>query len=369
MKIALIGGHLTPALAVIDALPKDANVIFLGRKYALEGDTSVSLEYKTITERGIPFIPVTTGRMQRKITKHTFTSFFKIPYGLAQAVKILQKEKPAIVVGFGGYVSIPVALAAHLLRIPVVIHEQTLEAGLANKIIARFATKVCISWQHSAAFFPKSKTVLTGNPIRKFQSHNTEFVIEKHTHPVLYITGGSAGSHAINSIVEGALGRLLQHYIIIHQTGDAKAFNDYERLINLKESLPPAMKKRYHVTKFVRPEEVGYFMQHADLVVSRSGMNTVTELLSFGKPCLLIPLPYGQRNEQLKNAQFVKKVGIGDYVLQQTLTPAMFLTKIEGMVAQKAKYLTHASHAKDLVQKDAVTHIIEVVYEVARKKA
>src|SRR3990167_6775375 len=167
MKIVIIGGHLTPALSVIEALPKDAQILYIGRKYSLEGDKALSLEYQAITKKGIPFSAIKTGRLQRRITRYTLPSLVKIPYGFGQSLTILRRFKPNVVVGFGGYVSLPVILAAKTLKIPIVIHEQTLEAGFTNKIVAGFADKICISFESSHKYFPKEKTVLTGNPIRR----------------------------------------------------------------------------------------------------------------------------------------------------------------------------------------------------------
>src|SRR3989338_8397326 len=140
MKIVLIGGHLAPALSVMEALPKDTEVLFIGRKYGLEGDKALSLEYRTITGLNILFVGINTGRLQRKLTRYTIPSFFKLPFGMIRSFFALFKFKPQVVVGFGGYVSVPVVLCAYLLRIPVVIHEQTLEAGFANRFLAKFAT-------------------------------------------------------------------------------------------------------------------------------------------------------------------------------------------------------------------------------------
>ena len=120
-----------------------------------------------ITKLGIPFYAINTARLQRKFTKHTVPSLIKFPLGFIQSLKILRKIKPEVVLGFGGYISLPVVLAAAFLKIPIVIHEQTLEAGFANKIEAKFARKICISWQSSEKYFPKEKTVLTGNPLRQ----------------------------------------------------------------------------------------------------------------------------------------------------------------------------------------------------------
>src|SRR3989344_6654527 len=167
MKIAITGGHLSPALSVIEKLSKEDVVLFVGRKHVFEGDKGLSFEYKTITSLNIPFVELTTGRLQRKFTAHTLFSIVKIPYGLAQSFLILRKFKPDVVLGFGGYLSVPVVIAAHILRIPAIIHEQTQDAGLANRMLANYADRICISWETSAKYFPRGKTIFTGNPIRK----------------------------------------------------------------------------------------------------------------------------------------------------------------------------------------------------------
>ncbi|MEK7451076.1 MAG: glycosyltransferase, partial [Patescibacteria group bacterium] len=164
MRVIIIGGHLSPALSIIEKLPKTDKVLFIGRKYVFEGDQALSLEYKTIQSLKIPFVNLITGRLQRKFTKHTIPSLLKLPYGFMRSILALIKFQPDVVLSFGGYLSFPVVLSAFLLRIPIVIHEQTLEAGLANKILSVFAKKICISWETSRKFFPKGKIVLTGNP-------------------------------------------------------------------------------------------------------------------------------------------------------------------------------------------------------------
>lgn len=368
MKIVLIGGHLAPALAVIDAAPSDAEFIFFGRKYTMEGDNALSLEYQTITKLGINFIPVTTGRLTRNLGPRTLLSLIKIPFGFRQCLRLLREHKPDVVMGFGGYVSAPVCFAAYLLRIPVVIHEQTLGAGVANKVIAKFATKICLSWQQSFKYFPKERSIITGNPIRKLPELASKLQITKSHTPTLYITGGSTGSHAINALVLGCLEQLVSQFQVIHQTGDSKQFRDFDHLFDARAKLSKKMQEQYIITKFVSPAEVGAVMQQADFIISRSGINTVTELLYFGKPCFLIPLPNGQKHEQLTNAQFLKKTGLGDYMLQADLSPESFLQKVRTMVEQRARYQIHAQEARSLVRTDAASRIMKILYEVANRK-
>jgi UDP-N-acetylglucosamine--N-acetylmuramyl-(pentapeptide) pyrophosphoryl-undecaprenol N-acetylglucosamine transferase len=369
MKVAVIGGHLSPALAVINALPKDAKVIFIGRKYNFEGDTGVSLEYQTISEKGIPFYPLSTGRLQRKFTTKTLSSLGKIPRGFINARKILISEKPDVVVGFGGYLSVPACLAAKSLGIPIIIHEQTLEAGLANKIIAKFAEKICISWTSSEAYFPQEKIILTGNPVRKEIAEDggvvgTELKFGEGT-KYIYITGGSAGSHAINQAVLECIDELLENVSVIHQTGDAKEYNDYEKLEAKKNSFSLEKKAKYRIVKFIRPEEVGQVVKNASIVVGRSGINTVTELLYLKKPALLIPIPFSQRQEQLKNAQMLTEAGLGEILMQSDLSGNTLLEKIRYMLSNLKTYTIKSDEYN---QKDAAGKIVEVIYEAAKKK-
>lgn len=371
MKIALVGGHLSPALGVIDALSSEYSVVFLGRKYALEGDRSVSLEYQEITKRGITFLPLTTTRIQRKLTARTLPSFLKLPVGLYQAVTYLRNENPDVVLTFGGYLSIPVGYAAKFLGIPLVIHEQTLGAGLANKVLGKIADKVCLSWETSAAYFPKNKIVITGNPLKEFSIATLPFLFSKEDKklPLLYITGGSTGSHAINSLVMGTLADLVKDFRIVHQTGDAKEFKDYEKLSALKNNLSSDEQKRYFVEKFISPQEVGGILNEATLVVSRSGMNTVNELMYFGKPAVLIPLPHGQKQEQANNARFLQNLGLATVLPQDTATSAIFINTIKQMLENKDKYLKHAKEVKALLHPRAAHEILHTLSYVVKKKS
>jgi UDP-N-acetylglucosamine--N-acetylmuramyl-(pentapeptide) pyrophosphoryl-undecaprenol N-acetylglucosamine transferase len=359
------GGHFSAALAVIKQMPKDWKIQLVGRKYTFEGDDALSLEYQTANRLGLPFETITTGRLQRKFTTHSLVSLSKMPLGFTQARGIIKRFQPDVVLTFGGYVSVPVVLSAAFLRIPIVVHEQILHAGLANKIAARFAAKVCISWEQSAPYFPKEKTTLTGNPLRKeFLEQGKRNKSDNESKiPVIYITGGSGGAHGINVLIEECLEELVEKYTVIHQTGDAKEYGDYKRLMSLRDQLKGEKWERYVVKKFIEPEKVFAILDDADLVITRSGINTVTELLYLGKPSLLIPLPYGQHNEQLTNAQFVKKIGLGEVVDQLTSTPESLLQKIDEVISHLAKYRANKEKALSFIHSDAAEKIIkEVVY-------
>ena len=360
MKICVIGGHLSPALATIDALPKQTEIVFVGRKYALEGDTTPSLEYKTVREREIPFIHLETGRLQRRFSKHTLPSLLRLPKGFSEAFRILREQKPDLILGFGGYLSIPLCFAGFVMHIPIIIHEQTLEAGLANKLVAKFATKVCISFENSKKLFPKEKCILTGNPLRKEIIEVKGKKREENTRPVIFVTGGSAGSKAINREVEKLLPDLLKKYAVIHLTGGANELEDYHRLSKIKLD-------HYIVYPFATPKEYATFLAKSDMVICRSGMNTVTELLALEKPCILIPLPHGQKNEQLKNALFLKQAGIGVVLEQANVTSEKLLRTIETVLSHRSDYVVSDKKLSHIHER-ATEQILSVINDVTQKK-
>lgn len=381
MRLVIIGGHLAPAISIIEELPKDTKILFVGRKYTFEGEKTTSLEFKTIISKHIPFVNLTTGRLQRKFTVHTIPSLIKIPYGFIQAFSILNSFKPDVVLGFGGYLSVPVIIAAFLLRIPVVIHEQTFAAGLANKIASNFSDKICISYESSRKFFRKEKTVLTGNPIRNFQlslleaKRRSNLLIQeiaalpsvaRNDRPIIYITGGSSGSHFINIMIEGSIKELLKHFIVIHQTGDSQKYQDFDRLQNLRDSFPKELKDRYVLKKFIDFEDVGLVLNKSDLVVSRAGINTVNELINFQKPALLIPITFSQNNEQFKNALYFKSLGLGEIAKQNSLDSSLLLQKIREMVNNIDRYKLDKS--KIVLTANASQKIIDILEYVKNKK-
>ncbi len=372
MKLLIVaggGGHFAPVVPFIESLPKHVEILVVGRKYGLEGDTAISFEYETALAKQIPFVALRTGRLQRKWTRYTLSSLVRFPYGIVQAVRIVSQFKPDVVLSFGGYVSVPVAIAAFLLRIPIVIHEQTLEAGLSNKIASFFAKKICISWNSSRQFFPKEKTILTGNPIKKLKNHNgnRDITALNKNIPTIYITGGSLGSHAINVAIEGCIEKLLEHCIVFHQTGDAKKYNDFDRLQKKRETLPDRLKNRYHVMKFVHFDQVPLFYQKADLVVARAGINTISELLSSQTPSLLIPLPFAQNNEQEKNANFLKSFGFAEIIRQDDLSSEKLLSLVISMLKHKEQYREASERTKHIFPHNASLQLFNVIQEVVRK--
>ncbi len=360
MKILITGGHLTPALAVIEQLGKN-RVYYAGRKYSFEGEEALSFEYREIERLKIPFLELKTGRLQRKFTRFTLVSLLKLPPGFLRAYRILKKVKPDVVLCFGSYVSVPVGIVAKLMNIPLVIHEQTLEVGFANRILSNFADKVCISFESSRKYFPKEKCVLTGNPLRKTIKDKTNLVAQNNR---IYVSGGSTGSHVINKLVEQTLTRLLSKFTIVHQTGDSRKFRDFDRLLKIKNGLDKKLAERYQPVKFLSPDESSSEMAKASFFVGRSGINTVCELIYLNKPALLVPLAVSQRNEQLKNAEYLKNLGLSEVCREEGLTAQKFAESIILLSENLTKYKLN----KNVLINDAALNVIKVLNDVHAQK-
>lgn len=353
MKLVITGGHFTPAWAMVPILQKEFSLLFVIRKHAYEGDSSFSFEYQTVQKLGLPFRVISAGRLQRRWTFYTLPALLKFPLGFLQSFLILIGYRPDIVLSFGGYVALPVALAAFILRIPVITHEQTIRAGLANKIIAYFAKKICVTFKESLWQFPKEKTVLTGNPIRKelfFSGQKPPFPIKLGL-PIIYINGGSGGSAYINEAISSILPRLLQKYIVIHQTGGSFA-----------PKLPAKLKERYIFKNWFEVQELAWIYRHISLLLGRSGANTVYEVLTFGIPAIFIPLSWAGASEQEQNAELAEKTGLAKVLPQKTLTNKVLLSAIDEMISKKNQH--HSLKAKSLIIGNARENILKVLKNV-----
>ncbi len=364
-KIIITGGHVTPALSVMSELKlRNWECIYVGRTHALEGDKTQSEEMRIVVKEGYKFIPITTGRLQRQITRYTLISLLKIPIGIIQAFIILLQNKPQVILSFGGYVGLPIVLAGWCLGIPIVTHEQTLSPGLANRLSARFAKVICVSWPALSKKFPKKRFVYTGLPVRKeiFQI-NKQINIQSNK-PVIYITGGNLGSHSINEVVEKNLPQLLKTYTIIHQCGKAMNEFDYKRLINLKNQLPKDLKDNYYVYTYIDKEFIGDVFRRCDILISRAGANIIYEIIALHKLAILIPLPWSGMKEQEINAKFLTDHQAGVTIEQKNLSGEILLKQIPFLMENRDRYLTNLDKLKNYVVSDADKRIAQVIESV-----
>lgn len=356
MRIVVTGGHPAPALAVIDELlkRKETDIHFIGRQFAVDHGVAPSYEFKQIKDMNIPFYHLQTGRFLRDYSLRSIVSTFRLISGLYDSFALLSKIKPDVVMSFGGYIALPVCIVARLMDIYVITHEQTIAPGLANKIIGKFANKVLISFPETMKYFDVSKTKVTGNPIRSGAMKVVKQPITiASSRPVIYITGGSLGSHSINIHIERILDRLLKKFTVIHQVGNVEEYNDFDRLSALN-------KKHYHVVHHFSSDEIGWVFQTADIIISRGGANTTCELILHKKPCIIIPLPWSGSNEQELHAKLFSVSGAGDMFLQDHSSEELY-EKIEYMYEHLSDYRKNFSLLKKYVHPHAVQDIAEQI--------
>lgn len=315
MKLLITGGHVTPALAVIDEIQKeykDVQILFVGRKYPVDRDTAISMEFQEVQRKIIPFIHLEAGRFTRLVNFRSLRHILKIPHGFINAWNIISKEKPDAVLTFGSYIALPIAVSAFVQHIPVYTQEQTIHPGLSNKIIGHIAKKIFVSFEESARFFNGKKTIVSGNPVRScILSANFSSLSIAKGRPVLYISGGSLGSHSINVHILTILPKLLKRFTVIHQTGDSAEYKDYDECLKVKNALSTNIQSFYIIKKHFLEDEIGAVYNASNLFIGRAGANTFFELIALKKPALFIPLPWSAHKEQQKQAEFFKKHNIG----------------------------------------------------------
>jgi UDP-N-acetylglucosamine--N-acetylmuramyl-(pentapeptide) pyrophosphoryl-undecaprenol N-acetylglucosamine transferase len=335
-RLVLTGGHAaTTAIAVVEEIKaqgKDWKLYWIGVRNAIEGKKVVTLESEALPRLGVKFLPLVTGRLQRRFTLWTIPSILKIPVGFVHSLYYLLKINPQLVLSFGGFASFPVVVSAKLLGIPVIIHEQTSESGRANLLSAKYASVIAISRRESLKYFPPEKCVLTGNPVMK-QITKVKFKSKTSIPPTIFITGGSRGSQSINLTIEKILRTLLSKYKIIHQTGGL----DYLKFSDIKQKLPQALRDNYEVFVRVNPLEVSKIYSKCDVIVARAGANTVSEIMIVKRPAILIPLSISFMDEQTKNADIAKAWGIAEIISQNNLNPEILLREIESLILNYSK--------------------------------
>lgn len=351
-KFFITGGHFTPAKAVVDELVRRGEEVFyVGRKHSLEGDKALSLEFLEMSERkDLTFLEITTGRLQRRFTTKTIPSLLKIPIGFCQSFYWLMKHRPNAVISFGGYVSIPISTVAYLLGIPVVNHEQVPAFDYPSKYLNKISRKVFVSFPHLV----KNGEIYTGNPVRQ------EIFSKTKPHPkTIYITGGNQGSHTINKTILEIQDVLLEKYHLIWQTGDSREFKDFEKIPKRKNLL---------VKKFINSNEIGEVFANSDLVISRAGANTVTELAALGKPSILIPIPWVHDAEQQKNAEAIAHFGGSIIINQEELSPQLLLEKINYVFANLSAFKANSQKARALSIDNSAQKIVTETLKVLNEQ-
>lgn len=352
-KIVMTGGgtagHVTPNIALFDSLQKDGYEIHYIGSY--EG-----IEKGLIEDKKIPYYGISSGKFRRYRSWKNLTDPFRVLHGFFQARRLLGRIRPNVVFSKGGFVSVPVVMAAKTRHIPVIIHESDLTPGLANKLAMPSATKVCCNFPETLPYLPKEKAVLTGSPIRQELLHGNKQAAKDFCGftgdlPILMVMGGSIGSVYINNAIRGCIDTLLTKYQIIHLCGKG----------NIDESLKD--KKGYAQFEYIS-ENLPDLFAAADLVVARAGANSICELLALHKPNILIPLSRNaSRGDQILNANSFAKQGFSAALEEEEVTSEKLMATIDDVMAHRSKYI---DAMKNSGQMNAIETIMGLIEEVSR---
>ncbi|WP_410595647.1 UDP-N-acetylglucosamine--N-acetylmuramyl-(pentapeptide) pyrophosphoryl-undecaprenol N-acetylglucosamine transferase [Amycolatopsis sp. lyj-23] len=370
------GGHTYPALTAVRTTRSRVEADGSSAVFLWVG-TGGGLEARTAEREGIPFQAVATGKVRRARNPLKMLSWVnlrdmgRVPLGVGQAVRAVRAFRPDVVLATGGYVSVPVSLAAWVCRRPLVVHEQTVRLGLANRLLARVATAVAVSSASTLPLLParvRKRAVVTGNPVRPeiLDGHADKAIARlvldlfDRARPTVYVTGGAQGAAQINGIVGDLLPWLLEQANVIHQCGPTAV----SMMQSATEALPKELAGRYLPVGFVGAELPDVFAL-ADVVVSRSGAGTIAELTALGVPSVLVPLASSAGGEQAHNARQLAEAGAATALLDK-VTPDALRDALEPLLADPARRREMADKAREHGRPDAGERLVDVVLDLAR---
>ena len=347
------GGHLFPGVALAKALKGidiTMEITFVGTKQGIES--------KVLPGEGFKLKTIISSGLLGKRGLNRWVSWLKLPVGAAQSMYFLIRNRPNLVVGVGGYVSAPLVFSAWLLRIPILIHEQNVFPGMANKWLGKIADKVAVSYKESKQFFLKRKVEVTGNMIHeKLCQPREEFPPPLKQPFGVLILGGSQGAHSINMAMVEALDLLSdrkERLHITHQTGDA----DYE---NIKKQYA-AKGFSANVMSFITDMPVRYRL--ASLVICRSGATTLAEITAAGRVSFLIPFPYAANNHQEHNARIIETASAGEVVLDKEISGERIAKSIKKAMDEPENLQKMENNSYRLGSRDATKKVQEICLEL-----
>jgi len=351
------GGHIYPAIAVADEIKRrysDSEILFVGAKGRME--------MKKVPEAGYEIIGLWISGIQRRVTLENLKFPFKVIVSYLSARKIVRQFKPNAVLGFGGYASGPIMLAASQKRVPSLVQEQNSHAGITNKSIAKRAKRICVAYENMDKYFPKSKIRLTGNPVRKdivyASQKRTEaiahFELDKNKQTLL-ILGGSLGARTINNtILEGVKNIEMAGYQLIWQTGKYYHHDIVEK--TKKMDLSGVI-----IKKFIKAMDLAYAA--ADVVVARAGALSVSELAIVGKPVIFVPSPNVAEDHQTKNAKaFADKDAA--LIVTDSEAPKKLVEEAIALLNDTNTQNKLGSNIKKLGKPDAAKEIVDELIEI-----
>ncbi len=344
------GGHLFPAIATAEAFCQmfpETRILFVG--------TRRKMDQSCLARAGFTVRSIHCQGVKGKNALALLQALALLPLSLVEALWQVARFRPRLVVGVGGFVTGPVVLAARILGVPTVIHEQNSVPGLANRKLGKLATRVCLSLPASQRYFPAATTVVTGNPVRaRILELAARPVPQKGDGPTLLILGGSLGAHRVNELVVGAVtgpeARLPAGLKIIHQTGAAD--EEWVRSAYQKSGIKATV-----AAFFTDMAEV---YGQSDLLISRAGATTLAELAVLGKPALLIPYPYAADNHQESNARYYADHGGAVVLVERELSSEKLAAALAELITQPVRLQEMAAAMRERGCPQATTRIVEV---------
>ncbi len=355
------GGHLFPAVATAQEFQKQmpgTRVLFVGTKRKVDTRSLAAYGYQSENIRSLG--------MKGKSPWELLKAFAVMPLSCAQALRIVHRFKPDIILGVGGYVTAPVVAAGKCLKVPVVIHEQNSVPGLANRKLGKIVDRVCLSLPGSGAVFPEDKITYTGNPVRsnilELAEDSASRIKREDGRKTLMVLGGSQGARGVNKLVTEAISNFtdveLAGIRVIHQTGD----NDltYVREIYQNRGVEAEVQPF-----FINMHEV---YDQADLLVSRAGATTLSELAVLGRPAIFIPYPFAADNHQEKNGEYYVLGGGGQQYSEKDLTAEQLGRIIIQLIRDDKKLEEMGKAMKKLSFPDAAKRIVACCLEEIEKR-
>ncbi|MEG0442946.1 MAG: undecaprenyldiphospho-muramoylpentapeptide beta-N-acetylglucosaminyltransferase [Carnobacterium sp.] len=365
MKILLsgggTGGHIYPALALIRRLQVvDPSIEFL---YV---GTENGLENRIVRSAGIPFKAVKIQGFKRSVSFKNLKTIQLFIQSIQKSKKIVKEFKPDVVIGTGGYVCAPVVYAASKKGVPSIIHEQNSVAGVTNRFLARYVTKIAICFEEARAEFGKypEKIVYTGNPrAQEVVGIKPSAVLEEYqlkaTKPTVLIFGGSRGARSLNeAFLEALPAFMTKNYQVLFATGEIH----YEKI---KQQVQEQTIAGSPVSVVPYIENMPEVFANVDLVVSRSGATTLAELTALGLPSILIPSPYVTNDHQTRNAESLVKHGAAKMIAEKELSGNSLVASIDDLMLNEKARKQMAGEAKKLGLPDAADHLIKIMQEIS----
>ena len=349
------GGHIYPAVAIANELKSrfpEAEFLFVGAKD--------KMEMQKVPHAGYAIKGLWISGIQRKLTLDNAMFPLKLASSMWNSFKIIKSFKPDVVIGTGGFASGAVLKAASMLNIPTVIQEQNSYPGITNKLLAKRANKICVAYENLERFFPKDKMILTGNPVRQDlieaadKSEAIAYFNLDANKKTLLVLGGSLGARRINQLIEKELDFLLSQNIqIIWQCGKLY-LNDYSKY-NEKENV--------QVVAFIDRMDLVYAA--ADVVISRSGASSVSELCIVGKPTIFIPSPNVAEDHQTKNAKAISDKN-GAILIKESELETQFETIFSDLISNESKKSELSQNIKKLAKPNATKDIVEEIIKLIK---